>query len=375
MRKVIHIISLNGRVGGVQQAFSNYFKFAQKYSNFKHCIFTKYSIDKKWGKFDNSFNIKFSFLRFIYYIFFQNSIIYLHNKLSSISIFYLLKFLPTKNILYHEHGLAWNIRTKQELKRYQKSASLVKKIIVNSIATKSLLIKKFKIKEDKLELAYYGYRAPKISKKIFKNKKKKVYVGFIGRFEIFKGIHSLIEAANLLRDKNIEFHIGGDGYLAEDLKKLAKENKKIKFKGEILNPINFIKTLDILVVPSIREPLGLVNIEAGLCKVPVIASNVDGIPEVIKNNFSGILINPNQKLSLKNYESQAPLPDFVINPKNYELKKPKEINPKLLSKSILYLSSNKNLRHKYGKQLHKIVKAKFTIKNYFKKIENIYQII
>ncbi len=375
MRKVIHIISLNRGMGGVQQAFSNYFKFAQKYSNFKHYIFTKYSINKKWGKFNNSFNIKFSFFRFIYYLFFQNSIIYLHNKLSSKTIFYLLKFLPSKNILYHEHGLAWNIKTKQEVKRYQKNASLVKKIIVNSIATKSLLIKKFKIKEDKLKLAYYGYRVPNMSKKIFKNKKRKIYVGFIGRFEIFKGVHSLIRAANLLKDKNIEFHIGGDGYLAEDLKKLAKGNKKIKFKGEILNPINFIKTLDILVVPSIREPLGLINIEAGLCKVPVIASNVDGIPEVIKKNHSGILIDPNQKITFKNYVDQAPLPDFVINPKNYNLKKPKEINPKLLSKSILYLSQNKNLRQKYGKQLHKSVKAKFTIKNYFETIENIYQII
>lgn len=373
MRKVIHIISLNTRMGGVQQAFLNYFKFAQKNSNFKHYIFTKHSIDKKWGKFNNSFNIKYSFLRLFYYLFFQNSIIYLHNKLSSKSIFYLLKFFPSKNIVYHEHGLAWTIKTKNEIKRYQVNASLVKKIIVNSIATKNYLIKKFAIKEDKLVLAYYGYKDPKISKNIFNDKSKKIYVGFIGRFETFKGVHSLIGAANLLKDKNIEFHIGGNGFLAEELKKTAKGNKKIKFKGEILNPINFIKKLDILVVPSIREPLGLINIEAGLCKVPVIASNVDGIPEVIKNNHSGILIEPNQKITSKEYLGQNMLPDFVINPVNYKIKRPKELKPQVLAESILFLSQNKNIRIKYGKRLYKSVKKKFLIKNYFQAIENVYQ--
>ena len=373
MRKVIHIISLSGRMGGVQQAFRFYYKFAKKNSNFKHYIFTIDKIDKKWGELNNSFNIKYSFFRLIYYLFFQNSIIYLHNKLSSQSIFYLLKFLPSKNIIYHEHGLAWATKTKNEIKRYQINASLVNKIIINSIATKNLLIKKFKIKKNKLKLAYYGYKDPKIPKKMFNDKSKKVYVGFIGRFEIFKGVHSLIKAANLLKNKNIEFHIGGDGYLAEELKKMAKGNKKIKFKGEISNPINFIKKLDILVVPSIREPLGLVNIEAGLCKVPVIASNVDGIPEVIRNNYSGILIEPNQKITLKEHLGKNMLPDFVINPINYKIKKPKELKPKVLAKSILFLSQNKNIRIKYGKRLYKSIKIKFSIKNYFESIEDVYQ--
>ena len=375
MKKVIHIISLTGKVGGVQQAFSSYFKYAKVYSNFEHHIFTKNNIDNKWGKFNNSYNIKYSFFILLYYIIFQNSIIYLHNKLSSKSIFYFLKFLPSKKILFHEHGAAWNIKTKQQIKTYQVNANLAKKIIVNSMATKNLLIKRFKIKEEKLELAYYGYEVPKINKKFFKKNNDTIYVGFIGRFEIFKGVHSLIRAANLLKDKNIEFHIAGNGYLAEDLKKIAKGNKKIKFKGEVLNPIHFIKTIDILVVPSIREPLGLINVEAGLCKVPVIASNIDGIPEVIKNNYDGILINPDQKINLKEYRGQAPLPDFVISPESYKMTKPKELNPKLLAKSILLLSRNKNLRLKYGNRLHRSVKIKFSIKSYFETIEKIYQIL
>ena len=100
----------------------------------------------------------------------------------------------------------------------------------------------------------------------------------------------------ILRNKNIDFLIGGDGHLENALKKLSKNNNKVKFVGNVLNPFDFIKKLDILVVPSIREPLGIVNIEAGFCKIPVIATKIDGIPEVVHNNYSGVLINPTKKL-------------------------------------------------------------------------------
>ena len=53
-----------------------------------------------------------------------------------------------------------------------------------------------------------------------------------------------------------------------------------------------------MIVPSIREPLGIVILQAALAKVPVIASWVDGIPEIIKKNF-GILIKPTKKIDSK----------------------------------------------------------------------------
>ena len=177
----------------------------------------------------------------------------------------------------------------------------------------------------------------------------------------------------MLKKKDINFFIAGDGYLEKDLKKLSGGNTKIKFVGSVLEPLNFIKSLDILVVPSIREPLGIVNIEAGLCKTSVIASNIDGIPEVITNNHSGILIKPTKKITFKEYFGQPPLPDSVINPNNYQIIKPKELDPQILSNYILFLTKNKELRVKYGNQLYKNVKKKFSIKNYFNNLENFYQ--
>ena len=371
MKNIIHVISMKRGLGGVQQSFLSYYKFAQKNSRYKQYIFSNHEISKNYGYLKNFLKIQKNFFSFIKHLISKNSIIYLHNKLSSKKIFYLLKLLPSNNnIIFAESGTAWNMKTRKQIKMYQKNADLAKKIIVCSIATKQMLVKRFKLDEKKIVLIYNGQEDPKIKKK--KSIKKKIDIGFIGRLESIKGAHLFIEAANLLKKYNFNFLIAGDGHLEKELKELSKENKNIKFIGNVKNPFNFIKKLDILVVPSIREPLGLVSIEAGLCKVAVIASNIDGIPEVITNKHSGILINPTQKISLKKYKNQKSLPDFVINPSNYKLNKPRQLDPKKLSNSILLLSKNEKLRLKYGVKLYQHVKERFSIKNYFKGIEDLY---
>ncbi len=371
MRKVIHIISLLKELGGVQQAFVSYYKHAKKHSKFEQCVFSNHSISKKYGSFENFYKISNNFIYFLKNLISKNSIIYFHNKLTSKKVFYLLKFLPISNVIFHEHGAAWNVKSKKQKKIFKENANYAKKIIVNSIATKHLLIKRFKINKDKIKLAYYGFEDPKIKKKY--SKKKNIIVGYIGRFEAFKGVDALIKAANLLQDKNIIFLIAGDGHLKENLIRLSQGNKKIKFVGNVLKPLNFIKNLDILVVPSIREPLGIVNIEAGLCKTSVIATNVDGIPEVITDNKSGILLNPTKKIIIEKYQDQPPIPDLVINPNTLKMQKPKQLDHKALSNIIFFLSNNKKLRIKYANQLYQNVKKKFSIKRYFEKIEEIYK--
>ena len=371
IRVVVHVISLLKELGGVQKSFVSYYNYAQEHSKFKQYIFSNHNVSKKYGNFKNFYKISNNFFYFLKHLVSKNSIIYFHNKLTSKKVFYLLKFFPISNIIFHEHGAAWNVKTKEQKKIFQGNANYSKKIIVNSIATKNILIKRFKINANKIKLAYYGFKDPKIKKKNLKS--KNIKVGYIGRFETFKGVEILINSANILRDKNIFFLIAGDGHLKENLKKLSYGNKKIKFVGKVLNSFNFIKNLDILIVPSIREPLGIVSVEAGLCKTPVIASNIDGIPEVITNKKNGILIDPSKKITLKKYEGHPPIPDLVVNPINLKLQKPKQLDHKILSKNILSLSNNKKLRKKYANQLYQDVKKKFSIKSYFESIEEIYK--
>ena len=67
------------------------------------------------------------------------------------------------------------------------------------------------------------------------------------------------------------------------------------------------------------------------------------------------------------------VPEVVINPKTYDLQKPKEIDPIKLSEAIFKMASNSNLRDKYGNNLHKTVKEKFNIENYYQELEKIYK--
>ena len=182
----------------------------------------------------------------------------------------------------------------------------------------------------------------------------------------------LIEAAKNL--KKYDFFLAGNGPLKNILKNLAKNNKNIHFVDRVKQPLDFISKMDIMVVPSIREPLGNIIIESGYCKKPVIATNIDGIPEIIENGISGILINPDKKLSFfKLPKNSVPIPKFVINPLTLKLQPPKEIDPKKLCKYIVKLEKNSLLRKKYGEKLYKTVSKKFNIENYSKKLEIIYK--
>ena len=132
--------------------------------------------------------------------------------------------------------------------------------------------------------------------------------------------------------------------------------------------------MDIMVVPSIREPLGNTIIESGYCKKPVIASNVDGIAEIIKHGENGFLINPDKELSFTEIlDDVVPFPEVVIDPNTQELKKPKEIDPTKLCESIELLASNSNLRKMYGNNLYETVREKFNIEKYYQTLEHIYK--
>jgi len=166
MKNIIHVISMKRGLGGVQQSFLSYYKFAQKNSRYKQYIFSNHEISKNYGYLKNFLKIQKNFFSFIKHLISKNSIIYLHNKLSSKKIFYLLKLLPSNNnIIFAESGTAWNMKTRKQIKIYQKNADLAKKIIVCSIATKQMLVKRFKLDEKKIVLIYNGQEDPKIKKK------------------------------------------------------------------------------------------------------------------------------------------------------------------------------------------------------------------
>ncbi len=122
-------------------------------------------------------------------------------------------------------------------------------------------------------------------------------IGTIAHLEEHKGIKYFLEAASLLlaSRRDISFLFVGEGALKEKLRKLCvdlKIEENVIFAGErsVIPEILFL--LDIFVLPSLREGLGLAILEAMACGKPVIATNVGGIPEIVKDGENGILVMP-----------------------------------------------------------------------------------
>jgi len=86
----------------------------------------------------------------------------------------------------------------------------------------------------------------------------------------------------------------GDGPERENLEYFVKENDllNVKFVGEVLDVGQYLKQINVFVFPSLSEGLGIAIIEALVAKKLVIASNVGGVKELIKDNKTGILIKP-----------------------------------------------------------------------------------
>jgi glycosyltransferase involved in cell wall biosynthesis len=89
--------------------------------------------------------------------------------------------------------------------------------------------------------------------------------------------------------------MAGDGSLRPELERLAAElqvSDAIEFVGWTHDVIGFLKQVDILAMPSLWEAFGLSAAEAMALRKPVIASNVDGLPEVVEDGRTGILVPP-----------------------------------------------------------------------------------
>lgn len=113
-----------------------------------------------------------------------------------------------------------------------------------------------------------------------------------------KGFDTTIKTARLLKDHNIIFLFLGEGPYREHLMKLANGLNNVLFLGKQNDMGNWFEIADCLILPSKNEGLGSVILEAMLAGTPVIASKVGGIPDLVKNHKTGLLISPGREEQL-----------------------------------------------------------------------------
>lgn len=159
---------------------------------------------------------------------------------------------------------------------------------------------------NKIEVTRCGVDASQFSTRQDHVVSEPVKVGLVGRLVEKKGVDILLKALAVLRQqgRNIRVLIAGSGPLSSDLKKqafdLGLDEQAVVFLGSIPHKevANFIENLDIFVLPCKQDSQGdmdgipVVLMEAMLSGVPVISTRLSGIPELVINGETGLLVEP-----------------------------------------------------------------------------------
>ena len=131
--------------------------------------------------------------------------------------------------------------------------------------------------------------------KIKNDHRNRFIVGHVGALvNRHKGQKYLIKAAKILAEKynDIDFVLLGSGVDEGELRQLAKGYDNIQFKGFVDNVGDYLGAFDLFTFPSLNEGLGSILLDAMQAKLPIVASDVDGIPDIISNGHNGMLVPP-----------------------------------------------------------------------------------
>lgn len=121
--------------------------------------------------------------------------------------------------------------------------------------------------------------------------------GVMARLEPQKGHEYLLEAVSMIADRQQGFRVllVGDGDRREELQSMATRlgiGNRVIFAGFQSDVVGHYAAMDVKVLPSLYEGLPLCLIEAMAMEKPVIATEVDGTPEVVQDSVSGLLVPP-----------------------------------------------------------------------------------
>ncbi len=176
---------------------------------------------------------------------------------------------------------------------------------------------------------------------------KENIIVFVGTLRPVKGVEYLIRAVAILNAKaqDVRLIIVGDGEDRRDLENLVEElhmEDVVTFIGRVPNEKvpAYLVASDVFVLPSLSEGFALVNLEAMACGLPIVASEVGGLPDLIQNGENGFLVEPG--------------------------------NPHQIADKITLLLDNDSLREKISGKNKEKVKA-YTWESVVYQLETIYQ--
>ncbi|PID87930.1 MAG: hypothetical protein CSB06_02370 [Bacteroidia bacterium] len=241
----------------------------------------------------------------------------------------LIKMLYFPKILFvlHEHGRIFDRNPIYTL-FLKLSQKKITHFIACSRAIARRLEDKAKINKEKITVMHNIVNKKIYNPEVKKNRleARKQYgfqenefvVGFAARLIGWKGWREFVDSYSYLTDKNsVKYLICGDGKeKTQLLQRIKPWQPNITYAGYVASMSeNFYAAIDLMVVPSYSEPMGITEIEAQASGVPVIATDVEALNEIIKHKQNGILVEA------KNPEAIAQAIDLLRKNKNAEREK------------------------------------------------------
>jgi glycosyltransferase involved in cell wall biosynthesis len=201
--------------------------------------------------------------------------------------------LKILDFIFNEEG---HIKNNRKYKRY------IDLNIVENDKIRDFLLHVHAEKPEKIRLIQNGVDIEKFSSKRDSRAIKEKFgilqhafvVVFLGRFSEEKSPEAVVEIARLLRQNNIVFVMGGHGPIFEDIKNhiLINELQDVVLTPGFVESQDLLSVADVLLLPSRLDGRPNAVLEALASGVPVIASNVGGLPTLINDGGNGFLIQP-----------------------------------------------------------------------------------
>ncbi len=183
--------------------------------------------------------------------------------------------------------------------------TLVDKIVANSLAVRDFVIAQEGVPSEKIITIYNGIEAAEhaavyakdVIKKELAIEPDRVIIGVVSNFGAYKGHPYLLKAARIVAGKipKALFLLIGDGPFLQECKEQAnvlRVTQAVRFLGLRQDVPRLLAVCDVFAFPSLTEGFPNAVLEAQSARVPVVATNVGGIPEIIADGTNGLLVPP-----------------------------------------------------------------------------------
>lgn len=155
----------------------------------------------------------------------------------------------------------------------------------------------------------------------------KKYFGTIASFYQSKGYNYLVEAVKILDESKspildeYQFILIGDGPEQDKIKQQISQNKLDKYfqlLGTKDDAHKYLPAFEAFILPSVKEGLPYTLLEAGLAKIPIVATKVGGVPEIITDQITGLLVEAANPLALAEAIKNIIKDNSEMTNKNYQ---------------------------------------------------------